>query len=163
VRLYPHVTPAFSGPIVPDMNVEDRWVWRGQCHDELDPNNLTCVRTRTSASGSWRITVYAIARPIELLCYISPCLGYLCRYSDGFSYVRPRFDSGNGQVFLFYTALRPFLGPTQTLIQWAPRVSFSGVKLQGCEADYSPSSNDAVKTGRTVGLLPIRLHYVMLN
>jgi hypothetical protein len=41
--------------------------------------------------------------------------------------------------FLFSTASRPALGPTQPAIQWVP-----GVKLQGREADQSPPTSAEV-------------------
>jgi len=39
-------------------------------------------------------------------------------------------------VFVFTTASRPALGPTQPPIQWVPGVLSLGVKQLGCEANY---------------------------
>jgi hypothetical protein len=48
-------------------------------------------------------------------------------------------------VFLFTTASRTALGPTQPLIQWVPRASSLGVKLPGREADHSFPSRAEVE------------------
>jgi hypothetical protein len=48
-------------------------------------------------------------------------------------------------IFLFTTASRPALGPTQHTIQWVPGAFSLGVKRPGCEADHSLSSNAEVK------------------
>jgi hypothetical protein len=56
------------------------------------------------------------------------------------------FDSRQGLgIFLFITASRPALGPTQTPIQWAPGVLSLGVKRPGREANHSPPSSAEVK------------------
>jgi hypothetical protein len=56
------------------------------------------------------------------------------------------FESRYGlRIFLFTTASRPNLGPTQPPIQWV-LVSLSlGVKRPECEADNSPPSSAKVK------------------
>jgi hypothetical protein len=48
-------------------------------------------------------------------------------------------------IFLFSTASRPALGPTQPTIQWVPGAISLGVKRPGCEADHSPPSSAEVK------------------
>jgi hypothetical protein len=56
------------------------------------------------------------------------------------------FDSRRGLgIFLFTTASRTALGPTQPPIQWVPRVLSLGVKRLGREADHSPPSSAEVK------------------
>jgi hypothetical protein len=69
-----------------------------------------------------------------------------------------RFPLGAG-TFLFSTASRPALGPTQPSTQW-----ILGVKWQGREADYShPSSAEVKKMMDLNHHSPIHLHGVMLN
>jgi hypothetical protein len=56
------------------------------------------------------------------------------------------FDSlwGLG-IFLFTTASRTAMGPTQSPIQWVPGALSLGVKQLGREADYSPPSSAKIK------------------
>jgi hypothetical protein len=55
----------------------------------------------------------------------------------------PQFDSRHGQEILLYsTPSRPTLWPTHPPIQTVPGALSPGVKRQGREADYSPSSAD---------------------
>jgi hypothetical protein len=56
------------------------------------------------------------------------------------------FDSRRGLGnFLFTTASRMALGPTQPPIQWVPEALSLGVKRPGREADHSPPSSAEVK------------------
>jgi hypothetical protein len=56
------------------------------------------------------------------------------------------FDSRRGLgIFLFTTASRTALGPTQPPIQWVPAALSLGVKRPGREADHSPPSSIEVK------------------
>jgi hypothetical protein len=56
------------------------------------------------------------------------------------------FDSRGGLgIFLFTTASRTALGPTQPPIQWAPGALFLMVKRPGREADHSPPSSAEIK------------------
>jgi hypothetical protein len=49
-----------------------------------------------------------------------------------------RFDSRQGQeIYLFSTASRPALGPTQPPKQWVPGALSLGVKRQRIEADHT--------------------------
>jgi hypothetical protein len=57
---------------------------------------------------------------------------------------RVRFPGGLG-IFLFTTASRTALGPTQPPIQWVPGFLSLGVKRPGREADHSPPSSADVK------------------
>jgi hypothetical protein len=55
-------------------------------------------------------------------------------------------DSRRGlEIFLFTTASRTALGPTQPPIQWVPRALSLGVKRPGSESDHSPPSSAEVK------------------
>jgi len=51
-------------------------------------------------------------------------------------------------IFLFTTASRPAVGPTQPPIQWLPVAVSLGVKRPGAEADHSPPSSAEVKKMR---------------
>jgi hypothetical protein len=48
-------------------------------------------------------------------------------------------------IFLFTTASRTALGPTQPPIQWIPEALSLEVKRPGCEADHSPPPSAEVK------------------
>jgi hypothetical protein len=73
--------------------------------------------------------------------------------------------SGRGlRIFLFTTASRTALEPTQSPIQWVPEAFSLGVKRPGREADHSPPSSAEVKNvwGYT-STLPIHLNGVVLS
>jgi hypothetical protein len=56
------------------------------------------------------------------------------------------FDSRQGLgIFLFTTASRTALEPTQSPIQWVLGALYLGVKRPGREADHSPPSSADVK------------------
>jgi hypothetical protein len=58
----------------------------------------------------------------------------------------PELDSRRGLgIFLFTTAFRTALGPTQTPIQWVTGALSVGVKRPRSEANHSPQSRAAVK------------------
>jgi hypothetical protein len=57
---------------------------------------------------------------------------------------RVRFPAGMG-IFLFTTASRTALGPTQSPIHWIPGTLSLRLKRPGREADHSPPSNAEVK------------------
>jgi hypothetical protein len=65
---------------------------------------------------------------------------------------RVRFPTA--QHFLFSTASKPVLGPTQCPIEWVPGPLSPGLKRQGREADHSPPSSDEVKNGGAIPPLP---------
>jgi hypothetical protein len=48
-------------------------------------------------------------------------------------------------IFLFTTASKPALGPTQPPTQWVPETPTQEVKRPGREADNSPQSSAEVK------------------
>jgi hypothetical protein len=54
-------------------------------------------------------------------------------------------DRGGLGIFLFTTASRKVLRPTQPPIQWAPGVLSLGVKRPGREANHSPPSSAEIK------------------
>jgi hypothetical protein len=60
-------------------------------------------------------------------------------------FILVRFDSRGGlRIFLFTTACRTAMGPTQPPIQWVPGFLSLGVKRPGREADHSPPSSAEV-------------------
>jgi hypothetical protein len=78
------------------------------------------------------------------------------KYSDEVRDGRPGFDSRQRQdIFLYSTASRPSLGPTQPPIEWVPMGCFLGEKRPGSEANHSlvvPSSR----------MLELYLHSLLL-
>jgi hypothetical protein len=71
------------------------------------------------------------------------------------------FDSRWGLgIFLFTTASRTALGPTQPPIQWVPGALSLGVKRSGREADHSPPSSAEVKEFVE---LYLHSHYVFMT
>jgi hypothetical protein len=102
--------------------------------------------------GVFAVTLYFVGSggcrlhlPTELThCYLSGYhiaiygVGVAHRCSNGLRDGRVRFDSRHGKFFLFSTACRPTLRPTQPRIKWVPWVISPGVKLPGPEANYSP-------------------------
>jgi hypothetical protein len=75
------------------------------------------------------------------------------------------FDSLRGLgIFLFTTASRTALGPTQPPIQWVAGALSLGVKRSGREADHSPPSSSESKNEWSCTSTPqIRLHGVVLS
>jgi hypothetical protein len=67
-------------------------------------------------------------------------------------------------IFLFTTASRPALRPTQTPIQWVPVAHSLGIKRPGREADHSPPSSVEVKNAwKYTSTPPLRLYGVVLS
>jgi hypothetical protein len=75
------------------------------------------------------------------------------------------FDSRRGlKIFLFTTASRTALGPTQPPIQWVTGAVSLGVKQPGRKAFHSLPSSAKVKECVELYLqTPIRLHVVVLS
>jgi hypothetical protein len=75
------------------------------------------------------------------------------------------FDSRRGlEFFLFTTASRTALGPTQPPIQWVPGARSLGVKRPGYETDNSLPSSAEVKNAWNYNATPsIRLHGAVLS
>jgi hypothetical protein len=73
--------------------------------------------------------------------------GQLSLHSDGLRAGQPGFDCRQGQeIFLYSTASRLALGPTQPFL-WVLAAVSPGVKRPGSEADLSLSSSVGVKNG----------------
>jgi hypothetical protein len=70
----------------------------------------------------------------------------LLKYHMGYGLDDRGLESRQGLgIFLFTTAFRPALGPTQPPIQCVPGVLFLGIKHLGREADHSTPSSAEVK------------------
>jgi hypothetical protein len=75
-----------------------------------------------------------------------------------------RFPAGGLGIFLFTSASRTALGPTQPPSQWVSGALSLGVKRPGREADHSPSSSADVKECVKLYLhSPIRLRGVVFS
>jgi hypothetical protein len=87
------------------------------------------------------------------------------RWTTGWTIGILGFDSWRGLgIFLFTTASRTALRPTQPLIQWALGALSAGVKRPGCEVDHSPPSSVEVKEWVELYLhSPIRPHGLVLS
>jgi hypothetical protein len=73
-------------------------------------------------------------------------------------------DSQRGPgIFLYSTASRPTLGPTQPPIQWVQVGLPTVVERPGREADHSPPSSVELKMRGAIPPPPIRLHGVVLR
>jgi hypothetical protein len=80
----------------------------------------------------------------------------LSQYSDGLRATGSGFDSRQGnEIFVYSTASRPALGPTQPPIQWVPGNRLVGVKWPERESNHSPPSTAEVKNGGAVPSLYI--------
>jgi hypothetical protein len=67
-------------------------------------------------------------------------------------------------IFIFTTASRPALEPTQPPIQWLPEALSLMVKRPDREADHSPPSSTEVKNEWSYTFIPpIRLYSVVLS
>jgi hypothetical protein len=87
------------------------------------------------------------------------------RWATGWTIGVLGFDSRRGLgIFLFTTASRTALGPTQPPIEWVPGALSLGVKRPGREADHSPPSSAEVKNSWSyTSTPPIRLQGVVLG
>jgi hypothetical protein len=87
------------------------------------------------------------------------------RWATGWTLGVLGFPSRRGLgIFLFTTASRTALGPTQPPIQWVLKALSLGVKRPGREADHTPPSSGEIKNAWSyTSTLPIRLHGVVLS
>jgi hypothetical protein len=63
-------------------------------------------------------------------------------------------NPGIGKIFLFSTAFKPALGPTQPTIQRIPEALSPGIMWPGREADHPPPSSAEVKNGGAIPPVP---------
>jgi len=74
------------------------------------------------------------------------------RYSSVYS---SDFESQQGLgIFLYTTAPRKALGPTQPPIWWVPGALSLGIKRPGCEAYHSPPSSAEIKNAWSYTFTP---------
>jgi hypothetical protein len=59
------------------------------------------------------------------------------------------------EIFLYSTASKPVLGPTQPPFHWVLGALSLGEKLPGYEADHSLPSSAKVKNGGAIPQLPL--------
>jgi hypothetical protein len=90
---------------------------------------------------------------------------YPCSIALGYGLDDRRFESRQGLgIFLFTTASRPALGPTEPPIQLVAGVLSLWVKQVGLKADYShPSSAEVKNAWRYTFTPPVGLHVVVLS
>jgi hypothetical protein len=82
----------------------------------------------------------------HLIIYLEP--GQLSGMALGYEMDDRGFESRQGlRIFLYTTASRPVLGPTQPPVQWVTGALSLGIKRQDREADHSPPSSAEVKNG----------------
>jgi len=68
------------------------------------------------------------------------------------------------EIFLFTTASRMNLEPTQPPVQWVLGPLSLGVKWLGCEADHSPlSSAEAKNAWSYTSAPPVHLHDMVIS
>jgi hypothetical protein len=70
---------------------------------------------------------------------------------------------GRSKVFLFSTATRPALRPTQAPIHWVKKVLLPEVKRPGREADHLPPFNAQVTKDGVISALTLCRHGIVLN
>jgi hypothetical protein len=92
-------------------------------------------------------------------------VGYLSGIALGYGLDDRGIESRQGLgIFLFTTASRTALGPTQPPIQWVPGSLFLELKRSVREADHSPPSSAEVKNAWIyTSTPPTCLHGVVLS
>jgi hypothetical protein len=81
--------------------------------------------------------------------------GWLSGIALGYGLDGRGFEARQGlRIFLFTTASRTGLGPTQPPIQWVPGALSLGVKWPEPEADHLPPSNAEVKNAWSYNSTP---------
>jgi hypothetical protein len=97
--------------------------------------------------------------------YLQILAGIAQWYSVGLRAGLPTVRARQGlRIFLFTTASRPALEPTQPPIQWVPVALSLGVKRPVGEADHSLLSSAEVKNSlRYTSTPPIYLHVLVLR
>jgi hypothetical protein len=106
--------------------------------------DLICLFLRSTDEALWPVPNHII----DMCVHVNSPYSYVHMFWVVFEWTIGvlGFDSRRGLgIFLFTTASRTALGPTQPPVQWVQGGSFPGDKAAGGEADQSPPSSTEVK------------------
>jgi hypothetical protein len=124
-------------------------------------NLCSSLSVRDQVSNPYRTTGKIMILYILILNSRDSSVGIVTKLGAGRSGSDSRQSLG---IFLFATASRLDLWPTQPPTQWVAGALSPGVKQTGCEADHSPPSSSEVKNAWSyTATHRIRLHSVVLN
>jgi hypothetical protein len=128
------------------------------------------VSTASQAVSMWKLRVICCDSRIFMtilnkLHILTNEPGYLSCIALGYGLGDRGFETRQWlEIFLFTTASRPALGPTQPPKKWVSGSLSLGVKRPGREADRSPPSSAEVKECVEIyHHSPIRLHGMVLS
>jgi hypothetical protein len=119
---------------------------RSPCYAYQHSTYIMYIGGFLSASQSFPHEFYRYVKS-STFCFLWAVVAQsVLRWATGWTIGVLEFDSRRGLgIFLFTTASRTALGPTQPPIQWIPRALSLGIKRPGREADHSPPSSAEVK------------------
>jgi hypothetical protein len=136
---------------------------------KITQKRYACLQLSIQRTEKWKLyekyqffvrTSHFYGKKIELsFLWNMGCTGSPVRLQAG----RPEFESRHGQRdFLFATAYRSSLGPTEVPIQWVPGVLSPRVKRPVPKADHSPPFSAEIKNVWSCLHSHIHLHGVCL-
>jgi hypothetical protein len=105
----------------------------------LQPINLILLLLNEAAVVA---CMWWVSRFIAILAFMPDALN---KFNNYLSYLKFSMLRRGLGIFLFTTASRTSLGPTEPPIKWVPGALSLGVKRHGREADHSPTSSAEVK------------------
>jgi hypothetical protein len=176
--LGPTQPPIQSGPVALSLGLK----WPGGEADHSPPSSAE-VKNAWSYTSTPPICLHGVALcwSIGTICtwfhpFVSAWISLLHphvvgirqsvkRWATGWTIGVLGFDFRRGLgIFLFTTASRTAVDPTQPPIHWVPGVLSLGVKRPGRDVDHSPPSSAEVKESAELCFQsPIRLHGVVLS